>query len=185
MRPIDADNLSSRKLAAENVSYACVEGWYGNGWNDAIDTIMENEPSVPLPDFKEGYKQAIIDGKTNFSRGWIPVSEALPEINASVIVTDVETTETYSACYLGDGIWECDNGARDDRIIAWMPFPEPYKDEKSSNLLMDIIEDRCSCCGNPLMQNGGTIIAGRCRSYILCPDCDKRKDEFIKWSDEE
>ena len=25
-------------------------------------------PTVPLPDFKEGYKQAIIDGKTNFSR---------------------------------------------------------------------------------------------------------------------
>lgn len=58
-------------------------------------------------------------------------------------------------------------------------------DEKSSSLLMDIIEDRCSCCGNPLMQNEGTIIVGRCRTYILCSDCDKRKDEFIKWSDEE
>lgn len=66
MRTIDADNLSSRKLPA--VGYEHVSGWYGNGWNDAIDTIMEDEPSVPLPDFKEGYKQAIRDGKTNFSR---------------------------------------------------------------------------------------------------------------------
>lgn len=29
---------------------------------------IDGAPTVPLPDFKEGYKQAIIDGKTNFSR---------------------------------------------------------------------------------------------------------------------
>lgn len=29
---------------------------------------IDSAPTVPLPDFKEGYKQAIIDGKTNFSR---------------------------------------------------------------------------------------------------------------------
>ena len=29
---------------------------------------LANAPTVPLPDFKEGYKQAIIDGKTNYSR---------------------------------------------------------------------------------------------------------------------
>lgn len=34
----------------------------------AIMDIIDNTPTVPLPDFKEGYKQAIIDGKTNFSR---------------------------------------------------------------------------------------------------------------------
>ena len=28
---------------------------------------IDNAPTVPLPDFKEGYKQAIIDGKTNYS----------------------------------------------------------------------------------------------------------------------
>lgn len=30
--------------------------------------IIDNAPTVPLPDFKAGYKQAILDGKTNFSR---------------------------------------------------------------------------------------------------------------------
>lgn len=30
--------------------------------------IIDDAPTVPLPDFKEGYKQAIKDGKTNFSR---------------------------------------------------------------------------------------------------------------------
>ncbi len=29
---------------------------------------LANAPTVPLSDFKDGYKQAIIDGKTNFSR---------------------------------------------------------------------------------------------------------------------
>lgn len=32
-----------------------------------LETI-NNAPTVPLPDFKDGYKQAIIDGKTNYSR---------------------------------------------------------------------------------------------------------------------
>lgn len=30
--------------------------------------IIDNAPTVPLPEFKDGYKQAIIDGKTNFQR---------------------------------------------------------------------------------------------------------------------
>ena len=59
---------------------------------------------------------------------WIPVSERLPEINVAVIVTDIETTGTYSAYYMGNGFWECDNGTFKDRIIAWMPLPEPYKE---------------------------------------------------------
>ncbi len=33
-----------------------------------VMSAIDNAPTVPLPDFKEGYKQAIIDGKTNFSR---------------------------------------------------------------------------------------------------------------------
>ena len=66
------------------------------------------------------------------AQGWIPVTERLPEINVDVIVTDIETTETYSSYYLGDGFWECDNGTHKKRIIAWMPFPKPYTKEKTT-----------------------------------------------------
>ena len=59
---------------------------------------------------------------------WILVSERLPEINKEVIVTDIETIDTYTSCYLADGYWRCDNGPFKDRIIAWMPLPEPYKE---------------------------------------------------------
>jgi hypothetical protein len=39
-------------------------------WNGerSLCGLIEEAPTVPLPDFKEGYKQAIRDGKTNFSR---------------------------------------------------------------------------------------------------------------------
>ena len=38
-----------------------------DGFNE-VHCIIDNAPTAPLPDFKEGYKQAIKDGKTNFSR---------------------------------------------------------------------------------------------------------------------
>ena len=44
----------------------------------ALRELIDNAPTVPLPDFKEGYKQAILDGKTNFSR---PQGEWIMEEN--------------------------------------------------------------------------------------------------------
>lgn len=49
---------------------------------DGVDTVgdlIDKAPLVPLPDFKAGYKQAIIDGKTNFPRPkgeWIELPKA-------------------------------------------------------------------------------------------------------------
>lgn len=59
---------------------------------------------------------------------WIPVSERLPERYKEVIVTDIETSGTYQSRYIGNGYWDCDNGTFKNRIIAWMPLPEAYKD---------------------------------------------------------
>ena len=61
---------------------------------------------------------------------WIPVSEGLPERYKEVIVTDIETSDTYLSRYIGNGYWECDNGLFKNRIIAWQPKPKPYKEEK-------------------------------------------------------
>jgi hypothetical protein len=61
---------------------------------------------------------------------WIPVSERrLPEQYKEVIVTDIETSETYLSRYIGNEYWECDNGLFKNRIIAWQPKPQPYKAE--------------------------------------------------------
>ena len=66
MRLIDADALKQ-----EIFNY--FDGVTVNNVNGAYiirdtNVIIDNAPTAPLPDFKEGYKQAIIDGKTNFSR---------------------------------------------------------------------------------------------------------------------
>lgn len=59
MRLIDADALK-KHIQANAKIYAEVKF--------PLDVIIDNAPTVPLPDFKDGYKQAIIDGKTNFQR---------------------------------------------------------------------------------------------------------------------
>lgn len=61
---------------------------------------------------------------------WVPVSERLPERYKEVIVTDIETSDTYQSRYIGNGYWECDNGTLKNRIIAWQPLPEPYQEVK-------------------------------------------------------
>ena len=63
---------------------------------------------------------------------WIPVrDERFPEQHKEVIVTDVETNDSYLSRYIGDGYWECDNGLFKGRIIAWMPKPKPYEQQES------------------------------------------------------
>lgn len=58
MRLIDADELIKDIMSYKTMPEI----------RKAICEVIDNAPTVPLPDFKEGYKQAIIDGKTNFSR---------------------------------------------------------------------------------------------------------------------
>ena len=119
----------------------------------AIKEIIDNAPTVPLPDFKEGYKQAILDGKTNYSRPegeWIPVTERLPydrdwylgvfrEPDTGFIglpyICDyigVVTKGTTKEGWILRGFTDIDNA--DDYIkslecVAWQSLPEPYKEE--------------------------------------------------------
>lgn len=55
-----------RLIDAEALKKAIKDNGYSHYFE--IFDIIDNAPTVPLHDFKEGYKQAIIDGKTNFSR---------------------------------------------------------------------------------------------------------------------
>ena len=61
---------------------------------------------------------------------WIPITEKLPEPYKTVIVTDIETIDTYTGEYHGGGYWNTDTGDAKGRIIAWRPLPEPYTEEE-------------------------------------------------------
>lgn len=73
---------------------------------------------------------------------WIPVGERLPEktietfegvfSSEPVMVTVVkENGESYSCCdFLIGERWAC--ALEDEKVIAWMPLPEPYRKEGTS-----------------------------------------------------
>lgn len=91
VRLIDANAL--KKLLVS--SYYCTD----RANPPILDYILgdiDNAPSVPLPDFKTGYRQAIIDGKTNFSRpqgNWVLVHP---------LQEDDEGAYMCSECHSGD-----------------------------------------------------------------------------------
>ena len=56
---------------------------------------------------------------------WIPVSERLPEEDTRYLVTTSGTNnDIIDIAYYTEGIWH-----KASRIKAWMPLPEPYKEE--------------------------------------------------------
>lgn len=62
---------------------------------------------------------------------WTPCSKRLPDKEGEYIVTDdaggmaTVTTDEFEHCTNGEPMW-----LFGQHITAWMPFPEPYKEEK-------------------------------------------------------
>lgn len=71
---------------------------------------------------------------------WIPVSERLPKDRNTVLVTAYwhETYQVMEASYYGDGLWWCvpfnNCGEHMQKLNpkAWMPLPEPYREEQKN-----------------------------------------------------
>lgn len=60
---------------------------------------------------------------------WIPCSERLPENNTDVIVCFYSGTVT-EVRYWGNGIFQGIYEHTTKVIVAWMPLPEPYREEE-------------------------------------------------------
>ena len=85
---------------------------------DAFVTYMEL-----IAELQEAIEQ---DEKEN---GWIPVSERLPENGTYITTLDGELVgqeEPFTGmCGIENGKWD-----DEDCVIAWMPLPEPYKEDE-------------------------------------------------------
>ena len=60
---------------------------------------------------------------------WIPCSERLPEDNTDVIVCFYSGIVTEMR-YWGNGIFQGIYERTAETIAAWMPLPEPYREEE-------------------------------------------------------
>ena len=61
---------------------------------------------------------------------WIPCSERLPEDNTDVIIC-FYNGEVMGMGYLGNGIFQGVYEHTTKAIVAWMPLPEPYKEQEN------------------------------------------------------
>lgn len=60
---------------------------------------------------------------------WIPCSERLPE-NAMNVIAQFSSGTVTELRYAGNGIFEGIYNYSTKVIIAWMPLPEPYREEE-------------------------------------------------------
>lgn len=115
MRPIDADTLLERPI------WFC-GGWmgdsYAEGYMDALDKVEEtikSEPTIEMP-------------------RWIPCEERLPELKTECLITYLSWSgspviDIDSYDYDGKDGWF----SHMDKVIAWMPLPEPYDGERKDD----------------------------------------------------
>jgi hypothetical protein len=98
-------------------------------------------------DLAQSYEKTIVkltEAVAEPIQRWIPVSERLPESSGVYIVSrwfsdgEERAILVDANYYDGNGYWYNDNRinwGRDlvtNRIVAWMPLPEPYKAEMES-----------------------------------------------------
>ena len=112
-------DLISRQDAIDAFGLSEKTRKYG-GDHSGYNTMMLYE----IQDILEGLPSA--EPKTG---GWIPCSERLPKDKEPVLVTvkwfDGVTRMQRDAHFKGGWLSDCD----DSQVIAWMPLPEPYKED--------------------------------------------------------
>lgn len=114
MRLIDAEKLSEHKFPLTPLRYHV-------GWNDAIDTIVENAPTIEA--------EPVVQ--------WISIDKALPDKGVDVLMyfdtgnmavgfmTDQDEYLTFWSTYTDDGWYtDCDCSP-----VYWRLLPKPPKED--------------------------------------------------------
>lgn len=125
-----------------------------SSYHDWMQDIVNRYKLVTARDFLEMLEQLQDDlEQDEKENGWIPVSERLPEEHDSIfakfkgtnnwkrgmfektskyvittVVFDDGTVLVEQACTT-DGIWRTDKKVLGGTVVAWMDYPEPYKED--------------------------------------------------------
>ena len=124
-------------------------------YHDFVKKLADGHQMVLASDVLEMIEQIKDDlEQDEKENGWIPVSERMPEEHDSIFVkfkgTDnwkrgmFEKTSKYviatvvfddgtvlvEQAYTTDGIWKTDKKVLGGTVVAWMDYPEPYKEDE-------------------------------------------------------
>lgn len=98
--------------------------------------FLVDVPAVPNPEFEQAVQDMVEpDQNENDAEEkdrlcqWIPCSERLPE-NAMNVIAQFSSGTVTELRYAGNGIFEGIYDYSTKVIIAWMPLPEPYREEE-------------------------------------------------------
>ena len=94
---------------------------------DQIECLMDDKTKVH---YNHGCADAIATlNNLPSAQQWIPVSERLPDEDASVLASIKNHSFEVAVGEIdGEVFWIVDGFIPLDDVIAWMPLPEPFKE---------------------------------------------------------
>lgn len=108
------DDLISRQDAINAINKAFERVFAWDGTSPLGDKVLENVPSAQP------------------EQRWIPCSERLPE-EGEIVLTQANIENMISLCVASRqdyNYWKGWN-TREINVVAWMPLPEPYREERT------------------------------------------------------
>lgn len=104
-----------------------------SSYHDWMQDIVNRYKLVTARDFLEMIEQLKDDlEQDEKENGWIPVSERLPEASGTYQVTCMDGRiyhSTYAKFQSKLKRWELTGARSYWKVTAWMPLPEPYKED--------------------------------------------------------
>lgn len=107
-----------------------IERLEGESYLTTNDDGETDKFSVQIVELKD-IKKIVKDLASEHNNGWIPCKEGIPDDSGEPVMATTINGDLLIAIYEPEDCmwWASDYDGTAD-VIAWMPLPEPYKEEK-------------------------------------------------------